>query len=80
MYCNTSVLNQIARGVLAVACIAGAIVLTPHFWPAVALFAVAVVLMRGCPICWLLGLVEAIESSADRKRCRQDGEADRAPE
>lgn len=79
MYCNTSVTNQIARGVLAVACIAGAVVLTPRFWPAIALLAVAVFLMRGCPACWLMGLVEAIERSSDRKRRSQEGEPGSAP-
>lgn len=79
MYCNTSVLNQIARGVLAVACIAGAVVLTPRFWPAVALLAVAVFLMRGCPACWLMGLVEAIERGSDRKRPPPESEPGRAP-
>ncbi len=74
MYCNTSVTTQVARGVLAVACIAGAIMLVPRFWPAIGLFAVAVYLMRGCPACWLMGLIEAIESRADQKRTRREEE------
>lgn len=61
MYCSTSVTAQLIRGALAAASTAGAIVLTPHFWPAVVLFALAIYLMRGCPACWLVGLLEAIQ-------------------
>ncbi len=68
MYCNTSVTMQLARGVLAVACITGAIVWTPHFWPSIGLLAVAVYLMRGCPACWLTGLMDAIEKRSERQQ------------
>ena len=67
MYCSTSVSAQLIRGALAAASIAGAIVLTPHFWPAIGLFALAIYLMRGCPACWLSGLLEAIRARNARK-------------
>ncbi len=62
MYCDTSVTRQLVRGVLAAASITGAILLTPHFWPAIGLLAVAVYFMGGCPACWLAGLAQAIEN------------------
>lgn len=74
MYCETSVTRQLTRGVLAAAAIAGAILLAPHFWPAIGLLAVAVYFMGGCPACWLAGLIQAIEnrpkhpSAAEPKR------------
>lgn len=67
MYCSTSVTAQLARGALAVASIAGSIVLAPHFWPAIGLFGLAIYLMRGCPACWLFGLIEAIRVRNERK-------------
>ncbi|KAG0955762.1 hypothetical protein G6F31_012789 [Rhizopus arrhizus] len=67
MYCSTSVKAQLVRGALAVTSIAGAIVLTPNFWPAAGLFGFAIYLMRGCPACWLAGLMEAIRVRNERK-------------
>lgn len=68
MYCSTSVTAQLVRGVLALASMAGGIVLTPHFWPAMGLFGLAIYFMRGCPACWLVGLMEAIRVRNKRKR------------
>lgn len=55
MYCSTSVTAQLVRGVLALASMAGGIVLTHHFWPAMGLFGLAIYFMRGCPACWQWG-------------------------
>lgn len=79
MYCNTSVISQIARGVLAVACIVGAIMLSHYFWATIALVAAAVILMRGCPACWLTGLLEAMESGSNRKQPQQARHTHHAP-
>lgn len=68
MYCNTSIIMQLTRGVLAVACIAGAIALASHTWLFVGLLASAVYLMRGCPACWLTGLIEAIGKRSERQQ------------
>jgi len=67
MYCSTSVTAQLIRGVLAAASIAGAIFLTPHFRPALALLPLAIFFMRGCPACWLVRLMEAIRVRSERK-------------
>jgi hypothetical protein len=67
MYCSTSVTAQVIRGVLAAAAIAGAILLS-SFWPAMALLALAVYLMRGCPACWLAGLMAAIRNRDEHKQ------------
>jgi len=66
MYCSTSLTAQLVRGALAVASISAAIVLTPHFWPAMGLVGLAVYFMRGCPACWLAGLMEAIRIRNER--------------
>lgn len=68
MYCSSSVSGQLLRGVMAALSIAGAIFLTPHFWPAIGLLPVAIYFMRGCPACWLAGLAEAIRARSEHKR------------
>lgn len=67
MYCSTSVTAQLVRGALAVTSMAGAIMLFPHFWPAMGLFGLAIYFMRGCPACWLVGLMEAIRVRNEHK-------------
>ena len=67
MHCSTSVTAQLVRGALALASIVGAIVFTPSFWPAMGLLALAIYFMRGCPACWLGGLLEAIQARKQRK-------------
>jgi hypothetical protein len=67
MYCSTSVTAQLVRGALAVAAIVGAILLTPHYWPAAGLVGLAIYFMRGCPACWLAGLIEALRARDERK-------------
>jgi fatty acid desaturase len=61
MFCSTSVTQHLLRGAAAAALLACAVALfqTHIFW---ALLAVggALLLMRGCPMCWLMGLFEAI--------------------
>ena len=68
MYCSTSITAQLLRGALALVSIVAAIWLTPHFWPAAGLIFLAVILMRGCPACWIAGLFEAIRA---RKEARE---------
>ncbi|WP_345797900.1 hypothetical protein [Castellaniella sp. MT123] len=53
---------------MALASIVGAIVLAPYFWPALVLLPLAIYLMRGCPACWFVGLMEAIRARSERKR------------
>jgi len=61
MFASTSIAAHLTRGVLAAALIAWA-VLNQSSSPASAVIAIvlAIVAMRGCPMCWALGLVETI--------------------
>jgi hypothetical protein len=61
MFASKTVAAHLVRGVIAAALIAWALLhqlSDPVF--AVAAGVVAVVAMRGCPLCWTLGLVETI--------------------
>ena len=61
MFGSTSIAAHLTRGVIAAALIAWA-VLDESSNPAVAVIAIvlALVAMRGCPMCWVLGLVETV--------------------
>ncbi len=61
MFCSTSVTQHVLRGIGALALLAyAAVVFQTHpLWSLLPL-AGALVLMRGCPMCWLMGLFETI--------------------
>ena len=61
MFASSSIAAHLTRGVVAAALIAWA-VLHQSSNPAFAVIAIvlAVVAMRGCPMCWALGLVETL--------------------
>jgi hypothetical protein len=59
MFCSRSISVHLLRGLGAVALVALAIMVGgDHLWLVPPLVIGALVLMRGCPMCWLMGLVE----------------------
>ena len=59
MFASRTVLRHLVRGVLGLAALVAAFALVPVWGPvALLLVPVAVVLLRGCPTCWALGLVQ----------------------
>ena len=62
MFCSISVSVHLLRGAAAVGLIFAAIYLNSYgfVWSALAGIG-AVVLLRGCPMCWLMGLFETIQ-------------------
>lgn len=62
MYCSTSVSVHLMRGAAALGLIFAAIYLSTYGveWSALAGIG-AVVLLRGCPMCWLMGLFETMQ-------------------
>ena len=61
MFGSTSIAAHLTRGVIAAALI-GWVVIDQFSSPAFAVIAIAlaIVAMRGCPMCWVLGLVETV--------------------
>ena len=60
MYCSRSITVHLLRGLGAVGLITAAVIYgAAHTWLLPPLLIGAVLLMRGCPMCWLMGLVEA---------------------
>lgn len=62
MFCSTSVSVHLLRGAAAIGLIFAAIYLSSYgfVWSALAGIG-AVVLLRGCPMCWLMGLFETMQ-------------------
>ena len=65
MFCNTSITRHLLRGAVAFGLLLAA--LSPTELPTLLRSAAAggaFLLMRGCPMCWLLGLFESIARRA----------------
>jgi hypothetical protein len=64
MHCNRSITIHVSRGLGAAALIVLAFLYGGAYaWLLPALLLVAVLLLGGCPACWLTGLFEAIGTS-----------------
>jgi hypothetical protein len=64
MLCSTSVTVHLLRGAAAVGLLFAAFFLSSFgvLWSALAVIG-AVVLLRGCPMCWLMGLFETVANA-----------------
>lgn len=59
MFCSRSIWVHLLRGIGAATLIALAIYLgTEQLWRLIPLVVGAILLLRGCPMCWLFGLLE----------------------
>lgn len=69
MFCSRSVSIHLLRGLSAIGLIALAVIYgTDRVWLVAPLLIGAVVLMRGCPMCWLTGLFETMSGQGERER------------
>ncbi|BBB68265.1 hypothetical protein UNDYM_4012 [Undibacterium sp. YM2] len=68
MFCSTSVTVHLLRGLGALTLVIAAFLLEPFgmIWSGLALIA-AFLLMRGCPMCWMMGLIEALYERRKKK-------------
>jgi len=62
MFCSSSVSVHLLRGAAAISLIFAAFFLSSYgaVWSAIAVIG-AIVLLRGCPMCWLMGLFETMQ-------------------
>lgn len=66
-FASRSVAEHLARGALGLGALAAAMVLEPsHPW-ALALLPLAFVALRGCPMCWTVGLIETVAAKVRGK-------------
>ena len=71
MFASSSITEHVVRGAVGIGAFAGAALCgaqSPLL--ALALLPVALVALRGCPMCWTMGLIETI---ANRVRGQSDG-------
>jgi hypothetical protein len=68
MVCSTSVSVHLLRGAAAIGLIFAAFFLSSYgvLWSAIAVIG-AMMLLRGCPMCWLMGLFETIKNGRQRR-------------
>jgi hypothetical protein len=69
-----SLARHLARGALGFGLIGLALALSTRAGPAALLLAPAgLVALRGCPACWIAGLIETISAGRLRRSCGADG-------
>ncbi|MFE2128198.1 hypothetical protein [Streptomyces amritsarensis] len=69
-FASTSVPRHLARGAVGFGALIAAFALIPVFGPATLLLApVGVVALRGCPMCWAIGLAETVSRGRLRREC-----------
>ncbi len=71
---STSVAAHLSRGAIGFGLLGGAVALTPSHGPAALLLAAPGLLaLRGCPTCWIAGLIETISAGRLRRTCTENG-------
>ncbi len=71
---NASIARHLTRGALGFGLIGSAAALIPSVGPAALLLAApGMVALRGCPTCWILGLVQIVSAGRLRRTCTDTG-------
>ena len=69
MFASKSIGAHLSRGAVGIAAFVCASISYPHHpWIALGLLAVAIVALRGCPMCWTLGLVQTVAAKLRGER------------
>ncbi|MFF3957276.1 hypothetical protein ACFYY1_29300 [Streptomyces sp. NPDC001890] len=69
-FASDSVPRHLARGAVGFGALVGSLALLPAVGPASLLLApVGLVALRGCPMCWAIGLVETVSAGRLRRSC-----------
>ncbi|WP_309058250.1 hypothetical protein [Streptomyces sp.] len=69
-FASATVPRHLARGALGFGALAGALALLPTLGPlALLLVPVGLVALRGCPMCWVMGLAETVSAGRLRRTC-----------
>jgi hypothetical protein len=80
MFASKSLLEHLARGIVGLGAFVAAALLAPlHPWLALAALPVGFVLLRGCPTCWLVGLVQTVAPRLGKANACVDGSCSKRP-
>ncbi|MFF4328561.1 hypothetical protein ACFYZT_18840 [Streptomyces sp. NPDC001591] len=72
-FASASLPRHLVRGVLGFGSLALAVVLLPYAWPvSLALLPAGLLALRGCPMCWAVGLAQTLSRGRLRRSC-EDG-------
>lgn len=72
-FASASLPRHLVRGVLGFGSLALAVVLLPYAWPvSLALLPAGLLALRGCPMCWAVGLMQTLSRGRLRRSC-EDG-------
>ena len=72
MFASRSVAVHLARGALGLGALVAAALAAPRApWLALPLLPLALLALRGCPLCWTVGLVETIAAKARGSHARR---------
>ncbi len=63
MFASKSLPIHLLRGIGGFAALGLAIVTIQFIWPVLLLVPIGLFLLRGCPMCWTMGLIETIRNS-----------------
>lgn len=70
-FASAALTRHMVRGVLGFGALAGAVGLIPVIGPvSLILLPVALVALRGCPTCWVVGLMQTISLGKLQRSCR----------
>lgn len=71
---GASVAHHLARGAIGFGLLGSAVALIPSIGPAALLLAPGgMVALRGCPTCWVVGLIETISAGRLQRACTDTG-------
>jgi hypothetical protein len=70
---STSLASHLAWGAIGFGLIGSAFALTARVGPVALLFALpGLVALRGCPTCWIVGLIETVSAGRAQRHCSED--------
>ena len=70
VFASTSVARQLTRGAIGFGLIGSAVALVPSAGPAALLLAApGMVALRGCPTCWIVGLIQTVTAGRLQRAC-----------
>ncbi len=69
-FAGVSLPVHLARGVIGFGLVAGSVALAPIVgWISLLLLPAGVVALRGCPMCWVVGLAQALSRGRLKRKC-----------
>jgi hypothetical protein len=71
---SSSVARHLTRGAIGFGLIGSAVALTPSIGPIALLLApLGMIALRGCPTCWIVGLIEIVSAGRLQRTCADAG-------